>query len=155
MLILRLIAFTFLVIIPLEVSLGSADADHSTLKWNFYYGKLLLMKGEEGTTGQAQLKVGESVRGELLVTLVHPGEEPGASTLTVHNDSGEVFEYRFEEQQPVDAFTPTVGTGSHFIIPIAEVLGSVTEGHSTQLDFYYSTSGNDKYHISSITCIIQ
>ncbi len=155
MLIQRFIAFTLLVIIPLEVSFGSADASHSPLKWSFYYGKLLLMKGEEGTTGQAQLKVGESLRGELLITLVHAGEEPGVSTLTVRNDSGDVFEYRYEKQRPVDAFTPTVGTGSHFIIPMAEVLSSLTEGQSTQLDFYYSTPGNDEYHIGSITCVVQ
>lgn len=151
--ILRLAAFVLLIAIPSELSFGAEE--HSHLKWSFYYGKLLLMKGEEGSIGQAELKVRESLSGELLITLIHQGEEPRESTLTVRNDSGDVFDYQFEKQRPVDAFTPTVGTGSHFIIPIAEVVGSVSPGHRSQLDFYYSADGNGEYHIGSISCIVQ
>ncbi len=151
--IMRLAAFVLLIATPSEISFGAME--HMHVKWSFYYGKLLLMKGEDGATGQAELKVNESVAGELLITLIHQGEEPRESILTVRNDSGDVFEYQYEKQRPVDAFTPTVGSGSHFIIPIADVVGSVTPGHRSQLNFYYSADGNGEHHIGSITCIVQ
>ena len=121
--------------------------------WTFYFAKVPFMSGGENDP-PAPRELDVKPERELMVAVTYEGQPPSVSTLHVRTAQGVQRDYQHQVQESQDAFTPTVNQGSHFVIPLSDVIGSSDASASGEVEaefFYSDETGISELKLGTVT----